>query len=155
MPMNNISSRKHLSFYIYADRMMNRGYFRVPFRQKLVNLFCPDYIMLFLKAMRRVQFYSHRGGKFLLYYNKMRYFRLSRMLGFSIGYDVFDYALVIPHYGTIVVGNKNRIGPYAILHTSTCITDACRKIGKGISLSTGAKITGGGGDLGRQCRCRS
>lgn len=38
----------------------------------------------------------------------MRYFRLSRMLGFSIGYDVFDYALVIPHYGTIVVGNKNR-----------------------------------------------
>ena len=59
--MNNISSRERLSFYIYADRMMNRGYFRVPFRQKLVNIFCPDYIMLFLNAMRRVQFYSHRG----------------------------------------------------------------------------------------------
>lgn len=73
----------------------------------------------------------------------MRYFRLSRRLGFSIGYDVFDYGLVIPHYGTIVVGNKNRIGPYAVLHTSTCVTDACRKIGKGMSLSTGAKITGG------------
>ena len=79
----------------------------------------------------------------MLYYNKMRYFRLSRRLGFSIGYDVFDYGLVIPHYGTIVVGNKNRIGPYAVLHTSTCVTDAYRKIGKGMSLSTGAKITDG------------
>ena len=51
--------------------------------------------------------------------------------------------MVIPHYGTIVVGNTNRIGPYAVLHTSTCITDIGRKIGKGLSLSTGAKITGG------------
>ena len=50
---------------------------------------------------------------------------------------------MIPHYGTIVVGNSNRIGPYAVLHTSTCITDSGRRIGKGLSLSTGAKITGG------------
>ncbi|WP_147332578.1 hypothetical protein [Parabacteroides merdae] len=41
------------------------------------------------------------------------------------------------------MGNTNRIGPYAILHTSTCITDTGRKIGKGLLLSTGAKITGG------------
>ena len=72
-----------------------------------------------------------------------RFFRLSRKLGFSIGYDVFDYGLVIPHYGTIVVGNTNRIGPYAVLHTSTCITDTGRRIGQALSLSTGAKITGG------------
>lgn len=51
--------------------------------------------------------------------------------------------MVIPHYSTIVVGNTNRIGPYAVLHTSTCITDTGRKIGKGLSFSTGAKITGG------------
>mgnify|MGYP003239596750 FL=1 len=75
--------------------------------------------------------------------NKLRFFRLSRKLGFSIGYDACDYGLVIPHYGTIVVGNTNRIGPYAVLHASTCITDTGRKIGKALSLSTGAKITGG------------
>lgn len=47
------------------------------------------------------------------------------------------------HYGTIVVGNTNRIGQYATLHTSTCITDTGRRIGKGLLLSTGSMITGG------------
>lgn len=70
-------------------------------------------------------------------------FRLSRKLGFSIGYDACDYGLVIPHYETIVVGNTNRIESYATLHTSTCITDTDRKIGKGLLLSTGAKIIRG------------
>ena len=51
--------------------------------------------------------------------------------------------MVILHHGTIVVGNTNRIGPYAVLHTSTCITDTGRNLGMGLSLSTGAKITGG------------
>lgn len=35
------------------------------------------------------------------------------------------------------------MGPYAVLHTSSCITDTGRSIGMGLSLSTGAKITGG------------
>lgn len=142
-----IQSKKHLRFYLQADMMMNRGYFKVPFRIWLQELLSPDYTMKFLKAMRKVQYYSHckaiGGGIFFLIINKIRFFRLSRKLGFSIGYDACDYGLVIPHYGTIVVGNTNRIGPYAVLHTSTCITDTGRKIGKGLSLSTGAKITGG------------
>ena len=141
-----IQSKKHLRFYLQADMMMNRGYFKVPFRVWLKNLLSPDYTMKFLKAMRMVQYYSHCnaiGGVFFLIINKIRFFRLSRKLGFSIGYDACDYGLVIPHHGTIAVGNTNRIGPYAVLHTSTCITDTGRKIGKGLSLSTGAKITGG------------
>ena len=83
------------------------------------------------------------GGKLLYLFYKWRFFNISRKLGFSIGYNVFSYGLVIPHYGTIVVGKTNRIGPYAVLHTSTCITDTGKKIGKGFSLSTGAKITSG------------
>lgn len=129
--------------------MMNRGYFKSPIKKRLLHLVSPDYIMEFLKAMRKVQYYSYNRkelcwvGEILLLINKLKFFRLSRKLGFSIGYDVFEYGLVIPHYGTIVVGNTNRIGPYAVLHTSTCITDTGRKIGKALSLSTGAKITGG------------
>ena len=127
--------------------MMNRGYFKEPLKMKLLHLVAPDYIMEFLKVMRKVQYYSQckfsGGGGILLIINKLLFFRLSRKLGFSIGYNACDYGLVIPHYGTIVVGNTNRIGPYAILHTSTCITDTGRKIGKGLLLSTGAKITGG------------
>lgn len=62
-------------------------------------------------------------------------------LGFSIGCDVFGYGLVLPHYGTIVVGISNRIGNYAVLHTSTCISDNGKVIGDGLYLSTGAKKT--------------
>ena len=141
-----IQSKKHLRFYLQADMMMNRGYFKVPFRIWLQGVLSPDYIMKYLKAMRKVQYYSHCkviGGENFLIINKIRFFRLSRKLGFSIGSDICDYGLVIPHHGTIVVGNTNRIGPYAVLHTSTCITDTGRKIGKGLSLSTGAKIIGG------------
>lgn len=141
-----IQSKKHLRFYLQADMMMNRGYFKVPFRLWLQELLSPDYTMKFLRAMRRVQYYSHcnvTGRGIFLIINKIIFFRLSRKLGFSIGFDACDYGLVIPHHGTIVVGNTNRIGPYAVLHTSTCITDTGRKIGKGLSLSTGAKITGG------------
>lgn len=139
----DITSRKHLQFFLQADMMMNRGYLKEPLKQRLTHIVCPDYIMGFLIAMRKVQYYSCVRRRIALTINKLRYFRLSRRLGFSIGYDVFDYGLVIPHYGTIVVGNTNRVGPYAVLHTSTCITDTGRQIGKGLSLSTGAKITGG------------
>lgn len=100
--------------------------------------------MEFLKAMKKVQYYSHncQNGGIVTYNQKLRFFRLSRKLGFSIGYDACDYGSVISHYGIIVVGNTNRIGPYATLHTSTCITDTGRRIGKGLLLSTDAKITG-------------
>lgn len=62
-------------------------------------------------------------------------------MGFSIGYDVLGYAPWIPHYGTIVVGDSNRIGNYACLHTSTCITSTSKRIGNALFLATGTKLT--------------
>lgn len=62
-------------------------------------------------------------------------------MGFSVGCNCFGYGLVIPHYGTIVVGPSNKIGNYAVLHTSTCITDNGKEIGDALYLSTGAKLT--------------
>ena len=53
---------------------------------------------------------------------------------------MFGYGLVIPHYGTIVVGAGNTIGNYAVLHTSTCITAGNKIIDDALYLSTGAKI---------------
>lgn len=61
-------------------------------------------------------------------------------LGFTIAQNVFGYGLVIPHYGTIVVGSGNRIGNYAVLHTSICITTGKKNIGNGLYVSTGARI---------------
>lgn len=63
-------------------------------------------------------------------------------LGFSISPYTFGYGLVIPHYGTIVVGSTNRCGNFCVLHTSTCITGehGGKTIGDGLYLSTGVKI---------------
>lgn len=135
-----IHSKKELAFYIKADYMMNRGYFKPSLKQRLKNLIFPDYIMQFLVSMRKVAYYQHMGGISLLI-NKIRFNKLSRKLGFSIGPNVFGYGLVIPHWGTIVVGDSNRIGNYCVLHTSTCITDNKKEIGDALYVSAGSIIT--------------
>lgn len=126
-----------------ADRMINRGKFKRSFKDFLKDLISPDYIIRYLRLMRKSSYYSTKGGLFKLagYFYKLRYYSLSMKLGFSIGYHCFGYGLVIPHYGTIVVGPTNRIGNYAVLHTSTCITDNGKQIGDALYLATGAKIT--------------
>ena len=53
-----ITSRNHLHFYLQADMMMNRGTSKEPLKMKLLHLVAPDYIMEFLKVMRKVQYYS-------------------------------------------------------------------------------------------------
>lgn len=74
-------------------------------------------------------------------YYKIRLRKLGMKLGFSIGEKVFGYGLVIPHYGTIVVGGSNHCGNYCVLHTSTCISDNGKEIGNALYLATGAKMT--------------
>ena len=137
-----ISSKNELHFYLMADRMMNRGYFTTSFRNIIKEWISPDYIMRFLVAMRYKDYYEHiRGCKLQRLKWTRRYRKLSLKLGFSIGSDVFGYGLLIPHWGTIVVGGTNKVGNYAVLHTSTCITDNEKIIGNALYLSSGAKIT--------------
>lgn len=61
-----ITSRKQLRFYLQAEMLMNRGYFNVPLKKRFIQLFSPDYIMEFLKSMRKVQYYTYNGGGYLL-----------------------------------------------------------------------------------------
>lgn len=85
----------------------------------------------------------HGGVKYCIpatYYHYLHR-KLGMKLGFTIGKDVFGYGLVIPHYGTIVVGENNRCGNYCVLQTSTCISNNEKKIGNALYLATGAKIT--------------
>lgn len=138
-----ISSSKELAFFILADRMMNRGTFKKTLFDQLKELIIPDHIMSFLYYMRKCSYYRHGGilSKLLYAYNMKKYCKLGEKLGFSIGCDSLGYGVVIPHYGTIVIGGAPRIGNYAVLHTSTCISDNKKVIGDGLYLSTGAKIT--------------
>lgn len=141
-----ISSKKELKFYIMADMMMNRGKFKWSLRDRIKHLFLPDDIMRYLKSMRCCTYYSDHQHitpphLFLKIYHGIRYRKLGIKLGFSIGSQSLGYGVVIPHYGTIVVGGSNRIGNYAVLHTSTCISDNNKVIGNALYLATGAKMT--------------
>lgn len=139
-----IRTKKELDFYIKADYMMNRGYFKPPILTRMRLLIFPDYIMNYLIHMRKSNYYLHsRGIKRIILgnYHRMKQRNLGIKLGFNIACDVFGYGLVIPHYGTIVVGSGNIIGNYAVLHTSICITKGKKVIGDGLYVSTGAKLT--------------
>lgn len=131
-----ITSKRELEFYILADRIMNTGKESI---SRIRNVFYPNFILQFLFLLRKSEYYS-KHNPILFHYYYLRFWRLSRKLGFSIALNVFDYGLVIPHYGTIVVGGGNQIGCYCVLHTSTCITAGSKKNGVGFYLSTGAKV---------------
>lgn len=138
-----VDSKNKLKFYLAADRIMNRGKEHVDIKERIYRIFFPDYVMKYLVALRKEEFYSNCGWGGILpsrIFNRIELRRLGIKLGFSISTNVFGYGLVIPHYGTIVVGDGNKIGNYAVLHTSTCITAGKKTIGDAMYLSTGAKI---------------
>ena len=137
-----IKTKNELKFVVIADKIMNGQ--ELGLIQKIKHFFWPNYIMNFLVEMRKASYYRHQKGflnKLLFAIHYAKYRKLGLKLGFTIGYDTLGYGVVIPHYGTIVVGHTNRIGNYAVLHTSTCISDNGKVIGDGLYLSTGAKIT--------------
>ena len=139
-----IKTKKELDFYLQADRMMNRNCFKFSLKNRLKNIITPDWIMLFLATMRKLDYYTSKEGgvnRLLLAYYRNKYKKLEVRLGFSIDPRVFGYGLVMPHHGTIVVGEGNKIGNYAVLHTSTCITEQGKQIGNGLYLSAGVKMT--------------
>lgn len=133
-----IDSKKKLDFYLNADMIMNRGVKRNAI-ECVKGFIKRDYIMMYLRSLRKAEYYKGKSQiKYLL--NHIRLSKLGMKLGFSIQEDVFEYGLVIPHYGTIVVGRGNSIGSYSVLHTCVCITNGQKNIGSGLYCSTGAKI---------------
>ena len=142
--MINILTKDELAFFIKADYMMNRGYFKPSLIKRIVECFYPDYIMDYLVALRKFSYYINNRNIFNLpfyFYWKLKHRNLGVKLGFSIEPNVVGYGLSIPHYGTIVVGAPNEIGNYAVLHTCTVITGNGKTIGDALYLGTGAKIT--------------
>lgn len=142
-----IRSKKELKFVIMADLMMNRGKFRWSLLDRIKHIILPDYVMLYLKSLRYNQYYTdykHLTPRIinpLQLYHKIRFRKLGVKLGFSIGCQTLGYGVVIPHYGTIVIGESNRLGNYVVLHTSTCISSNGKEIGNALYLSTGVKTT--------------
>lgn len=142
----SIQSKKELQFYIKADRIINRGWGKISMTNRIKHIFSPDYIMRFLVSMRWLSYLSNKKRKLLPHfllikiYHEMRFRKLGVKLGYTIGPDCFGYGLCLPHYGTIIVGQTNKIGNYACLHPCTCITNMNSKIGNGLFMGVGSKI---------------
>ncbi len=141
-----IFSKTDLKFYIMADMMMNRGKYKWSLKDRIKHFVMPDYIMRYLKSMRYCAYYHNvqhitPPDLILRPFHEIRYRKLGIKLGLSIGVNTLGYGVVIPHYGTIVIGNSNRIGNYAVLHTSSCISDNGKTIGDALYLASGAKMT--------------
>lgn len=102
----------------------------------------------YLRYMRLCDYY-HNSSQNLLKKTIGRFYRHKFAshgikLGFSIGYNVFGYGLVIPHYGTIVVNEGCKAGNFCVLHTSTCISGGNKTFGDALYMSVGSIITGAG-----------
>ncbi|MBT2163551.1 LbetaH domain-containing protein [Zobellia barbeyronii] len=145
-----ITSKKQLSFYIAADRIISGSTPKKSIKERLQNIVSPNDILKYLKAMRTVAYCvnSKKKKTFLYYYNLRVFNKLGAKLGFSIGYNVFGYGLLIPHYGTIVINSGTSAGNFCVLHTSTCIGGSGKRIGNGLYLASGAQIMGGNVELG-------
>lgn len=138
-----IKTKKDLIFFIQADYMMNRGYFKRTLKKRFFHIFVKDHIMDYLVQLRKYEYFSNQRGAINRIKKELHHLRVKKLgehLGFSIEPNVMGYGLVMPHYGTIVVGSGNVIGNYCVLHTSTCITAGKKVIGDSLYLSSGAKI---------------
>jgi serine O-acetyltransferase len=141
-----ISSREELRFFVAADRVMAGKSPKKNWKEYLLDIIYPDYILNYLRSMRHVAYHLNckkKGASTISYlYHKWNFQKIGAKLGFSIGPNVFGYGLLIPHYGTIVVNNKTKAGRHCVLHTSTCIGGAGNVIGDALYLASGAMIMG-------------
>ena len=120
-----INTRLYYHEYLQRDRIANEIRNNT-FRDKVKSWLYPPPIWLFIKTLRRVEYYSNCRplgpfGVLIGFVYKWMLRRRSMKLGFSIPINVFGPGLSIPHYGTIVVNSNARIGANCRLHVGVNI----------------------------------
>jgi serine O-acetyltransferase len=143
-----ISSRQDYLEYLKADRVGKP----VPgFLERMENLLIPANIYTFKRLLRKAEYYKNvkKGlfNKVLYVIIKYRFKKISVKLGFSIPENVFGPGLCIPHYGTIIVNAKAKVGANCRIHACTSIGESggvagAPIIGDNVYISPGAKIYG-------------
>lgn len=112
-----------------------------------------DYIWRFQRMLRKCEYQrTYHGLKRLLcmpsiIFNKIKFNRMSVMLGFSIPLGVFEEGLSIAHYGNVTVSASAKVGKNCRIHEGVNIgaTNGSNKapiIGNNVFIGTGAKIIG-------------
>lgn len=109
-----------------------------------------DDIWKFEILLRKCEFYKNNYygiNKLLFRLHKIRFNKLSYKLGYTIPLNVIDSGLALPHYGTIVINSKSKIGKNCRIHVGVNIganggSNAAPRIGNDVYIGPGAKIIG-------------
>lgn len=143
-----ITTKEDYNYYLQQDALA-LGIDTSTFKNRVKALFYVNYN--FQKKLRKVEYYKNCKTGILskiyyyyLYYNFRKY---SLKLGFSIPENVFGPGLSIPHYGTIIVNSRARIGANCRIHAGANIgesggVEGAPVIGNNVYIGPGAKIYG-------------
>ncbi|HEY0651876.1 MAG TPA: serine acetyltransferase [Chryseosolibacter sp.] len=111
------------------------------------NLFAPT--LQFLLLLRTCEYLKNRRGMYKLLYPIVKYlkYRKGLSLGFSIPENVADEGLQLPHYGTIVIHPRARLGKFCRVHVCVNIGASAGgseapQLGDYVYVAPGVKIYG-------------
>ena len=145
-----IKSKKDYIKYIQQDHLSNGFKSSGPIGI-LTNLLSPNPIQIFLKRLRKAEYYKNTESSSLskIHYLYLRYLlkKSSIKLGFSIPENVFGPGLALVHYGTIVINSKAKVGENCRIHAGVNIGASggekdAPKLGNNVYIGPGAKIFG-------------
>jgi serine O-acetyltransferase len=143
-----IQSKEDYLAYLKADRAGNPA---PTLFQQVACFFLPADIQHFKRLLRKAEYFKNvkRGpvNRLRYLFIKYRFRKISVQLGFTIPENVFGPGLTIPHYGTIIINAKVRVGANCRLHACTNIGESggvrgAPVIGDNVYIGPGAKIYG-------------
>ncbi len=112
-------------------------------------LLLKDPIARFHLYLRLVEFFQYKKAMLLFYILvKFIFLRSSKNLGFSIPPNTLGKGVYLPHWGTIVVNSKAKVGEYSIINVDVVIGRhpsskyLVPSIGRSVYIAPGVKIFG-------------
>ena len=114
-----IHTKKDLKYYLLQDRKAN-NITSSKWTLWMRNIIDSASIYNFLRTLRYTEYYTNNHSLFdrmMLMVYKIKLKKLSRKLGYSIPVNTCGPGLSLPHYGTIIINSKARLGSFCRLHT--------------------------------------
>ena len=144
-----ITNRSDLHYFIHLDRIANK-YDSGNAKQCIKQLFWPNLIIRYLKALRMAEYYTNVGGIFhapfkIYWLRKLK--KMGLLLGFSIPPNTCGPGLSLPHYGNIIINPNARLGAYCRIHSGVNIgasggSKVAPQIGDCVYIAPGAILFG-------------
>jgi len=143
-----IKNKREYLYYLRQDALA-LGIDTTTFGDKLKARF--NVIYIFQKKLRKIEYYKNCKtdplSTLYYYYLYLNFKKHSLKLGFSIPANVFGPGLSIPHYGTIIVNPRAKVGSNCRIHAGVNIGESggvvgAPLIGNNVYIGPGAKIYG-------------